>query len=138
MAFLATAGGLLVVLLRRRHRREIRAEGVSPERGELRAVFDASLLRLDEDRPPREAVIHAYASMEEVLARHGLMRRPSEAPFEYLARWTNALHVGRTAAEALTYLYERARFSLHLIDEEMKQEAIAALTTLRDELAGEA
>ena len=34
----------------------------------------------------------------------------------------------------LTHLYERARFSAHEVDEEMKEDAIAALVRLRAEL----
>jgi hypothetical protein len=72
--------------------------------------------------------------MERVLSEHGLPRKPSETPLEYLARWVGVLRVGRTAAEALAALYERARFSIHLIDEEMRQEAREALGILRREL----
>jgi Domain of unknown function (DUF4129) len=135
LALVGLAGLLLTVLLRRHRRRlEVEAESAPPEREELLAAVEASLEKLKEDLDPRKAVIGAYVSMEQALSRHGLARRSSEAPLEYLARWTNAIRVSRSPAEALTRLYERARFSLHLIDEDMMQEATAALLTLRHEL----
>jgi len=136
LALFGLAGLLLTVLLRRR-RLEVEAESAPSEREELLAAVEASLEELEEDPDPRKAVIGAYASMEQALSRHGLARRPSEAPLEYLARWSSAVRVSRSPAEALTRLYERARFSLHLVDEDMKQEATAALLTLRHELGEE-
>ena len=134
LAILGLAALSLVILVRRRNRARAPVERASPEREDLRVAVDASLKELREAADPRQAVIHAYASMERVLSEHGLARRPSEAPLEYLARWAAVVRVGRSAAEALTTLYERARFSLHLVDEEMKQEATTALTVLRREL----
>jgi hypothetical protein len=132
------AGLLVVLIVRWQRRRE--AVGLTPrtEREELQAIVDVSLQELEDGDDPRQAVINAYAGMEQVLSDNGLPRRPHEAPLEYLARWTGVLHVGRAAAEALALLYERARFSLHLIDEEMGQEAKAALVALRRELRGDA
>jgi phosphatidylglycerophosphate synthase len=127
-----------VLVRRRRRRREIEAEDAPSEREELLTAVEASLEGLEEDPDARQAVINAYASLEQVLARHGLARRPSEAPLEYLARWTDAVRVSRSPAEALTRLYERARFSLHLVDEAMRREATSALLTLRLELGEDA
>jgi hypothetical protein len=132
------AVGIVLALVLRRHRRRAITPGPAvsqdQEREELRAVVEASLEELEDVADPRTAVIDAYARMERVLAEHGLPRRPAETPLEYLARWTGVMHVGRTAAEALATLYERARFSLHLIDEEMRREAVEALGALRGDL----
>jgi hypothetical protein len=138
VALIGLAGVLLVVLVRRRRHRPVASvDSVSSGREDLLATVDASLERLADDPNPREAVI-CLCGMEQALSRQGLARRPSETPLEYLARWTGAVRVGRPPAEALTSLYERARFSLHLIDEEMRREATTALVTLRRELEGEA
>jgi hypothetical protein len=111
-------------------------------RGELRpglafAVAEALDISLDDLRAepdPRKAVIATYARLEHVLAVNGVARRPSEAPFEYLARVLASLQVGDEAIATLTHLFERAKFSHHAVGPEMKQEAIAALETVRDEL----
>ena len=112
-------------------------------RGELRepllaraiaTALDESLDDLRAERDPRRAVIAAYARLERVLARHGLPRRSSEAPLEYLVRMLADVAVTPVAARRLTALFERAKFSQHEVGVEMKEEAIEALETVRDDL----
>jgi Domain of unknown function (DUF4129) len=102
----------------------------------LAAVLDDALADLRADRDPRRAVIAAYARMERLLAAHNVPRHPSEAPFEYLGRVLLELDTSAAAVFELTALFERAKFSQHAIDEEMRDEAIAALAAVRDELRG--
>jgi protein-S-isoprenylcysteine O-methyltransferase Ste14 len=128
---------VVALVLRRRRPRETTPATAQSERRELLAAVDASIEELDDDSDPRRAVINAYASMEQVLSQHGLPRKPSETSLEYLARWAGALQVGRAASEGLAGLYELARFSLHLIDDEMRREAKTALSVLRRELTDE-
>jgi hypothetical protein len=116
--------------------RPVEAEPDEPD--ELVAAVELSLEDLERDPDPRRAVIRAYARMERALGAHGLPRRPSETALEYLARALTSLHVGRASVERLTALFERAKFSRHEIDGSMKDEALAALSSLRDELAGAA
>ena len=108
-----------------------------------RRVAEALVLALEEtledlraEPDPRRAVIAAYAQMERALGRAGLPREPSEAPREYLHRVLPGVGAGAASVERLTALFERARFSPHAIDGAMKEEAIAALESLRDELRG--
>jgi Domain of unknown function (DUF4129) len=79
-------------------------------------------------------VIAAYARMERILDRHGFPRFRAEAPLEYLSRVLRELRVRSEAVLALTELFERAKFSLHEIDLDMKEEAIEALIAVRDDL----
>jgi hypothetical protein len=111
-------------------------------RGELRSglalavaqALDISLDDLRAEPDPRKAVIATYARLETVLANYGVARRPSEAPFEYLARVLASLQVGDESIATLTHLFERAKFSHHAVGPEMKDEAISALEKVRDEL----
>ena len=64
-----------------------------------------------------QAVIAAYARLERALAAYGLPRRPSEAPEEYVARILVDLDVGTASVRRLTSLFERAKFSQHVVDE---------------------
>jgi hypothetical protein len=79
-------------------------------------------------------VIAAYARLEGTLTHHGLPRRPSEAPLEYLARILLELEVRPEAVLDLTELFEQAKFSRRRIDAAMKDEAIDALVAVRDDL----
>ena len=101
---------------------------------ELASIVEGTIDDLRREEDPRRAVIAAYAQMETALAHHGLPRERSEAPFEYLTRMLRELRVRAGAALALTELFERARFSHHVIDASMKNEAIDALVAVRDDL----
>lgn len=89
---------------------------------------------LEAEPDARAAVIAAYARMEGVFARHGLRRRPSETPLEYLRRVLLGLTARADAVGRLTWLFEQAKFSRHDIDASMKHEAIGALREIREDL----
>jgi Domain of unknown function (DUF4129) len=129
--------GVAVVIVSRRREAEVEFEPLSATdraAAELASIVEGTLDDLRREADPRRAVIAAYAQMESALARHGLPRERSEAPFEYLARMLRELRVRAASALALTELFERARFSDHVIDAAMKNEAIDALVAVRDDL----
>jgi uncharacterized protein DUF4129 len=72
--------------------------------------------------------------MERTLAAAGIPRRPSEAPFEFLTRALHELDASADSVTRLTDLFEWAKFSPHQPDESMRDDAIAALEAVRDEL----
>jgi Domain of unknown function (DUF4129) len=100
-------------------------------------ALDESIDDLRTDPDVRRAIIAAYARMEHALARSGLPRHPAEAPFEYMERALLALDTSAEGAHRLTGLFEWAKFSPHEPEPEMRDEAIAALVAVRDELARE-
>jgi hypothetical protein len=103
-------------------------------RQRLERMLDETLDDLRAERDPRRAVIAAYARMERSLGSYGLPRRPAEAPLEYLGRLLAELTGSASAARRLTRLFERAKFSEHVVDLRMKEDAIAAVAAVRDEL----
>ena len=116
---------------RRRARGELEHDRLATD---LAAAMDESLDDLRAEPDPRRAVIAAYARLERVLAAHRLPRKPAEAPLEYLARMLDDLSVSPDAARRLTGLFERAKFSQHVVGTEMKEDAISALERVRDDL----
>jgi hypothetical protein len=101
---------------------------------DLAASIRDAIEDLESEPDARLAVIAAYARMETVLGRHGLQRRPSETPVEYLRRILLGLTSRSDAVVRLTSLFEQAKFSRHTIDEPMKRAAIQALREIRDDL----
>jgi Domain of unknown function (DUF4129) len=133
----AVGGGLAlaaVVLLARRRRPAAAVEGEETLEKELAAAVTDTIDDLRREADPRRAVVAAYVRMEGVFGGHGHPRRASEAPFEYLARILLALRVGAAPVHDLTELFERAKFSTHEIDQQMRERAIAALVAVRDDL----
>jgi hypothetical protein len=136
IAILVPLAVLAFVTYRRRvaRRAAMLQQPIATVADELTREISDAIEDLDRESDPRRAVIAAYARMEGVLARHGLPRRPSETAVEYLGRVLRDLHARAAAVERLTSLFERAKFSAHAIDPEMKRDAIAALTAIRDDL----
>ena len=122
---------------RRQLRRPLREGDEDALADELGLLLDNAIDDLLAEPDPRRAVIAAYARMERALAAFGLPRVDAEAPLEYLERIAPAIaHIPGASGLAfeLTHLYERARFSAHAVDVEMKDDALSALVRLRAEL----
>ena len=100
----------------------------------LASALDDALDDLRAETDPRRAVIAAYARLERVLAAHGTPRRAAETADEYLPRVLRELEIDPAAIERLTTLFTEAKFSRHDVDVAMKDEAIDALVSVRDEL----
>lgn len=104
------------------------------DRAAAEAAMQAAIAALDTDRDARAAVIAAYAAMERTLADHGTARSPSEAPREFLGRILLASGATARDAEALTGLFEEARYSAHPIPDRMRGLAASALASIRARL----
>ena len=100
----------------------------------LAAALDESLDDLRNDPDLRRAIIAAYARMEIALAAAGIPRDPAEAPLEYVERALLTLDASASAVRRLTDLFEWARFSHHEPEPSMRDDAVDALSAVRDEL----
>ena len=134
---LATAGGLIVlgiigVRAMRRSRAHL-AEQFTLER-QFESLLDETLDDLYTNPDLRGAIVAAYARMEKLFAARGLARDASETSMEYLGRAVGELRASGAALGRLTGLFQWAKFSTHEVDEPMREEAIQALTEVRDEL----
>ena len=127
------AGSAALVLATRRKRRPPRPWRIR-SREAVSAALDFSLDDLRSEPDLRRAIIAAYARMERALGGAGLPRAPSEAPFEYVERALRSLDTSGASVSRLTALFEWAKFSQHEPRPEMRDEAIDALATVRDEL----
>ena len=128
------AGAVLLVVA---HRGRL-GQGAEPapdvNTAALSEAVEASLDDLRGEPDPRRAVIAAYRRMETTLADAGLPRRAWEAPREYSGRAHNHLELSARPLQTLTTLFERARFGVGRVGEPLREQAIAALSALREEL----
>jgi hypothetical protein len=133
LALLAVAGA--AVWLSARGRRSALDPTTATPAEALADVLGETLDDLRTERDPRRAVIAAYARMERSLAAAGLPRREAEAPEEYVGRVLDDVELSPHAAGRLTALFAWARFSVHDVRPEMKDEAIETLEQVQRELA---
>ena len=121
----------------------LREEPEAEEKGppappELAAGVELSIADLEHIAEPRAAILACYGHLQSAADEAGVGRRPSDAPFELLARLLHSLGASGVAARRLTDLFERARFSDHEIDEAMRKQALQALAEVRTALAARA
>ncbi|MDQ3661957.1 MAG: DUF4129 domain-containing protein [Actinomycetota bacterium] len=105
---------------------------------ELAAEVELSIADLEHIAEPRAAILACYEHLQSAADKAGVGRRPSDAPFELLARLLHVLGASGAAARSLTELFEKARFSHHEIDEAMRTQALRALVEVRAALAAKA
>jgi hypothetical protein len=131
VVLVVSAVAAYVLASRRGRRRGAADEDVAEH---VADTLDDTLDDLRAEPDPRRAVIAAFARLEQALASSGLPRRASETAEEFVARILVRLEVDPVPVRTLTDLFETAKFSQHDVDGAMKEEAIAALVRVRDEL----
>jgi hypothetical protein len=134
---LATAGGLIVlgfIGIRAMRRSRAHLAELHTLEQQFEALLDETVDDLYTNPDLRGAIVAAYARMEKLFAARGIARDPSETPMEFLARAVGDLRASGAALGRLTGLFQWAKFSTHEVDRPMRDEAIQALTEVRDEL----
>jgi hypothetical protein len=133
LVILAIVGGLLFLWRAGR--------GKAPPKTRLQRDLIADLraaeLELEAIQDPRLAVLACYERMQRTLERGGLHGSPADTPAEIVARVRQAAVVEGSSPERLAALFEHAKFSPHPVGEEMRREALAAVTDIREQLEAE-
>lgn len=97
------------------------------------ATSAARLLELSEG-DPRNAVVASWVSLEDAVARGGLRRDPSETSAELTQRVLGRWDVDQETVATMAGLYREARFSQHPISEQMRDQALAAMSRVHAQL----
>jgi Domain of unknown function (DUF4129) len=84
---------------------------------------------------PRDGIVACWLRLEETVAACGVAPRPAETSTELVTRVLRSLDIDPRAAATLARLYREARFSDHVLTEESREQARAALRTLSQELS---
>ncbi len=109
-------------------------EGPEPLRRRLLQQLELGEDALD-DTAAHEVVIACYLALLDAVTAGGTSPRPHETPTELLERVLAERDVSPSSVRALTELYREARYSRHVVDEQMRAAARTALATARGELA---
>ncbi|WP_213452849.1 DUF4129 domain-containing protein [Rhizomonospora bruguierae] len=139
----AVVVAILVMLLRDRFRSRRGVDAaqrprVSQERTaqEVVAAVDAGLVDLSaEDADPRRAVIACWVRLEQAAAAAGVPREPGDTSTDLVTRLLSGHDLTPQVLAGFAAVYREARYATHAVDDQTRQQAIAALRRLRAELA---
>ncbi|HYB41130.1 MAG TPA: DUF4129 domain-containing protein [Candidatus Methylomirabilis sp.] len=108
------------------------------ERHSVGAAVEESLEDLLAETDPRRAIVRCYRRFEQVLARSRLPRAPWQTSLEFMREALRRLPVPAEAAQRLTRLFERARYSDEAMVQADRDSAWRALVEIGQSLeAGE-
>ncbi|MDV7082633.1 DUF4129 domain-containing protein [Rhodococcus opacus] len=114
-------------------------EGPAASQSLARAAEEGLAVVVAPSLPPREAIIASYAAMEDALREApGAEPRESDTPSEVLARAVQLGALRFEAAAPLVRLFSEARFSLHPMGEQHRDEAADLLRRVLDDLRSDA
>jgi len=104
-------------------------------REQVRAAVDEGLSDLDvSDTDARRAVIACWARLEAAAAAAGTQRQPGDTSTELVERLLAEHEITASVLAGFAAVYREARFATHVVNDEMRAQARAALGQLRDEL----
>lgn len=139
LAALAVAALAAAVLMAPGRRRGRPADpGAEEPQAPLLAALTAGAGALRDDADPRAAIVNCYAAMEDSLAEAGSPPAAADTPAEVLARASAGGLLRSGAADTLTGLFRRARYSTQPVTEADRAAAHDALGRLRADLEGRA
>ncbi|WP_370181351.1 DUF4129 domain-containing protein [Rhodococcus wratislaviensis] len=114
-------------------------DGPAASQSLARAAEEGLAVVVAPSLPPREAIIASYAAMEDALqGAPGAEPRESDTPSEVLARAVQLGALRFEAAAPLVRLFSEARFSLHPMGEQHRDEAADLLRRVLDDLGSDA
>ena len=85
----------------------------------------------------QDAVVAAWLALEAAIARAGIRRDPAQTTLEFVVAVLGALDVDRSALDRLAHLYRRALFDDAPLTEADREDALARLDLLAEQLKEE-
>lgn len=145
VAILAVAAAALLVWLMVRMRALARppleeaeeAADVDLTAEQARTALADARTRLTTDMDAQDAVVAAWLALEAAIARAGIRRDPAQTTLEFVVAVLGALDVDRSALDRLAHLYRRALFDDAPLTEADREDALARLDLLAEQLKEE-
>lgn len=110
--------------------------GTAPVRAEAAATVDATIQELEIGADVRTAILACYQRFCRLLGQRGIVEQEPMTPREIEGLAVGRLGVAGDRAEALTSLFEEARYSVHELGDRERERALASLQALRADLEG--
>ena len=101
-------------------------------------ALDLLLHEIEHEHDPRRAIVKCFAALETGLGDPYMARRRSETPGQFVQRVLGHFEVLDAPLSELVQLFERARFSEHVITPAMRVRAIELLSSVRHHYAAQA
>ncbi|HUR68213.1 MAG TPA: DUF4129 domain-containing protein [Candidatus Thermoplasmatota archaeon] len=101
---------------------------------EAREILDEAIRDLLAGNEYAGTIFLAYRRFAAHLSRHGFAEKASDTPREFATGVRKALPIGAAPLRALIGLFEEARYSDHPIGSRERDQAVASLATVRNEL----
>ncbi len=100
-----------------------------------RAVDHGLHALAETDTDARRAVIACWTRLESAAAEAGTRRGPGDTSTDLVLRLLSDHEVSADVLAGFAEIYREARFATHMVDAAVRQQALAALGQLRDELS---
>ncbi|RLF06228.1 MAG: hypothetical protein DRK00_02295 [Thermoprotei archaeon] len=127
---------LIVLVYTVRETREEEVAGTSKEDLELLQATELATKELVEGGDPRKAIITYFLRLCSLLQRRGVDIKGSLTAREVAKLVRRIFGIEKSnALSRLVRLFEEARYSAHIIDEDMRREALACFIELKDSLS---
>lgn len=101
---------------------------------QAKAALEDAREKLSTEMDAQDAVIAAWLALERAIAAAGVRRDPSQTTLEFVVAVLGSLELDRSALDRLAHLYRRALFDAEPLAETDRDDALALLDTLTDEL----
>lgn len=142
VAILAVAAAALLVWLMVRMRALARppleeaeeAADVDLTAEQARSALADARTRLTTDMDAQDAVVAAWLALEAAIARAGIRHDPAQTTLEFVVTVLGSLDIDRPALDRLAHLYRRALFDDEPLTEEDREDALARLDLLAEQL----
>lgn len=112
-------------------------EGPSSEEVKLEAlqVVQQAANSLRNNTDYEETIVKCYRQMCEVLSGRGFIIGADQTAREFASTVSNKLSLGSDAVRGLTFLFEEARYSAHIINDDQRRLAVNSLDSLENALS---
>ena len=101
----------------------------------MSTIVLATLSELENEPDPRRAIVRCYLEFQRLLLKAGLPVPKHLAPEELLEETLRRFPVPKEPLETLTWLFQRAKFSVEVINDSDKQMTIRCFRDIRDALS---